>query len=56
LRKEGILGGGFFQKGILGSFRMLGIYNRGWGLYYSKKGLNRGEIFGGVVLIRDGAY
>jgi hypothetical protein len=56
LRKDGILGGGFFQKGILGLFRRLGIYNRDWGLYYNWKGLNRGEIFGRVVLIRDGAY
>ena len=46
----------FFQKGILGLFRRLGIYNRDWGLYYSRKGLNRGEIFGRVVLFRDGAY
>jgi hypothetical protein len=28
----------FFQKGILGLFRMLGIYNRDWGLYYNRKG------------------
>jgi hypothetical protein len=47
---------GFFQKGILGLFRRLGIYNRVWGLYYNRKSLNRGEIFGRVVLIRDGAY
>jgi hypothetical protein len=46
----------FFQKGILGLFRRLGIYNRDWGLYYSRKGLNRGETFGRAVLIRDGAY
>jgi hypothetical protein len=40
LREEGILGGGFFHKGILALFRRLGIYNRDWALDYSRKGLN----------------